>query len=254
MIDIEGIIVSVGYSDILKCTLPWTLPIFKKLVIVTSYEDKETIGLARQFGVECRPTDSMYFDGAKFNKARAIDFGLSYLSQNGWILHLDADLWLPPNTLYHLDRAFLDPETIYGIDRMLCKSYDSWRNFIKDGPILQHDYHCRVNVPKGFELGSRISLIDQSGYIPLGFFQLWNGKTNRRYPLHGSTNAERSDVLHSLQWPHNKRQLLGEIIGVHLEASESKLGANWNGRTSPIFGPCQPALKPQSKPYDNHKH
>ena len=54
---IEGISVCVGYSDFLAQTLPWNLQHFDKFVVVTSYDDAETIELCRKFSVECRPTD-----------------------------------------------------------------------------------------------------------------------------------------------------------------------------------------------------
>ncbi len=232
---IECVQVCVGYADFLAETLPWNMQQFDKIVVVTSYGDKETQELCRRLSIEYRPTDVMYADGDSFNKGRAIDFGMSFLAGKDWIVHLDADTWLPPMTRYHLQRADLDQESIYGIDRVLCPDYAAWQKFIGAGPVHQHDYLCRVHAPP-FPLGDRISLVEHSGYIPIGFFQLFHGRTERKYPLHHG-NAERTDVLFSLQWPSRNRHLLGEIIAVHLESGTSELGANWNGRRTPRFGP-----------------
>jgi hypothetical protein len=48
------------------------------------------------------------------------------------------------------------------------------------------------------------------GYLPLGFFQLWNaGATGiRDYPSHGA--ADRSDLLFAQRWPRRRRHLLPE--------------------------------------------
>lgn len=245
----EAVTVCVNYADFLAETLPWNMQQFDKLVVVTSYEDKETQELCRRLSVECRPTDVMHFDGDRFNKGRAIDFGIGFLSGREWVAHIDADTWLPPMTHHHLMSARLDEECIYGVDRVLCPNWESWRKFIGSmggAPIHQHDYLCRVKVPP-FPMGDRISIHDYSGYIPIGYFQLWHGRTNRRYPLHHGT-AERSDVLHPIQWPSKNRILLGEIIAVHLESETSKLGANWDGRKTRRFGPSH-CHRPAPRPY-----
>lgn len=234
---IEAVTVCVNYADFLQETLPWNMQHFDKVVVVTSYDDKETQELCRRLSVECRPTDVMHLEGDSFNKGRAVDFGMGYIGGKDWVCHLDADTWLPPMTRYHLQRAHLDEESIYGVDRCLCPNFENWRNFVGHVPAHQHDYLCRVKAPP-FPLADRISLVEHSGYIPIGFFQLWHGRTQRRYPLHHGT-AERSDVLHPLQWPSRNRHLLGEVIAIHLESEPSQLGANWGGRKTKRFGPTQ---------------
>ena len=231
--NIEAVTVCVNYADFLAETLPWNMQHFSKIVVVTSFDDKETLELCRKLSVECRPTDVMYMDGDKFNKGRAVDFGIGYLRGTDWMCHIDADTWLPPMTRNHLEKAHLDPEFIYGIDRCLCPDYDAWKSFISGSPAHQHDYNCRVKMPP-FPIADRISLIEHSGYIPIGYFQLWHGKHNRRYPLHHHT-AERSDVLFPLQWPSKNRAIIGEVVGIHLESELSELGANWSGRTTKRF-------------------
>jgi hypothetical protein len=105
---------------------------------------------------------------------------------------------------------------------------------------LQHRYHCMIQPPAlaghNFPLGTRIALREHGGYVPIGFFQLWNARHERRYPLlQGS--AEHTDVLHALQWAAGKRRLIPEIIGIHLSSEPGPMGANWSGRTSRRFGP-----------------
>jgi hypothetical protein len=143
-----------------------------------------------------------------------------------------------------LESAHLQPDVIYGCDRLLCKSYADWQKLIATGYMTQsHDFHNRVNIPAGYSIGSRWA--DRiGGYCPLGFFQcaaaenyFLHGARIKPYPMHHS-DACRTDVQHSLQFDRAKRQLIPELIVVHLESEpNSRLGANWQGRTTKRFGP-----------------
>src|SRR5205085_1462452 len=93
---IECIQTCVGYGDILRETLSRNLPLFERFIVVTSYDDAETIELCRQLSVECVPTDVHKKDGDAFNKGRLVDLGLSFCRRDDWVLHLDADVYLPP--------------------------------------------------------------------------------------------------------------------------------------------------------------
>src|SRR5262249_12480121 len=151
---IEAVTVCVGYADFLAQTMPRNLPIFDKWVIVTTPDDDETRELCRKFSVHCITTRDFYRDGATFNKARGIVLGLDQLSHDSWVLHMDADIVLPTMTRLALKQAHLDPECLYGCDRILVQDWDGWQRILQSG-YLQHDYHCRVNAPIGFELGTR---------------------------------------------------------------------------------------------------
>lgn len=233
-IRLEGITVCNGYADFLAATLPYNKALFDHLLVVTGYEDKETQHLCRDLSVECRPTDVFYKNGDPFAKARAIDWGLSFLRRDAWILHHDSDILLPPDMRNILDIAELDDDCIYGADRFNCIGYDHWKRYVS-GHRLMHRHHCLM-VPPPFPMGARLVLRDHSGYLPIGYFQLFHGRHGRRYPLHQG-DAERTDVQHSLQWPGSKRHLLGELYCVHLESESTAMGVNWRGRKSRRFGP-----------------
>jgi len=236
---LEAVTVCHRYADFLGQTLPHNLRHFDHYLVVTHFDDAQTQDLCRQLGVECRATDLMHYDGDPFAKARAIDYALAYLRRDDWVVHLDADIWLPPLTRQWIERALPDPDCIYGIDRCECVGWDAWNNFITR-PMRQHHqhlHHC-LTVPPPFPLSARIALAQYGGYVPIGFFQLWNAGRfpDRRYPLvQGS--AEHTDVLHAIQWPAGKRRMLPEIIAVHLTSEDAPMGANWKGRTSKPFGP-----------------
>jgi hypothetical protein len=236
---LEAVTVCVNYSDFLRETLPYNQRHFDRYIVVTTDEDKATRELCQHLGVECRVTDLMTKQG-EFAKARGIDFGLANLRGDGWVVHLDADIWLPPQTRHLLSHIDLDSHSIYGIDRVNCVGWKKWQAYISQHPRSStHHQHVRdcLIVPPPFPMGSRISIRHYGGFIPIGFFQMWrHGTCKHRYPIdHGS--AERTDVLHSLQWPASRRKLLPELIAVHLESEPSSMGTNWYGRKSRPFGP-----------------
>ncbi len=236
---IEAITVCYNYSDFLTQTLPHNLRHFDHYIVVTHPDDHDTQTLCRQLGVECRPTDLMHYRNDQFAKARAIDYGLAYLRRDDWVVHLDADIYLPPMTRQWITWANPNPDCIYGIDRCDCTGYTAWHNYISRPAqhLHQHAHGC-LTLPPPFPLSARISLRAYGGYVPIGFFQLWNAAQfpDRRYPLeHGS--AEHTDVLHAIQWPAKNRRLLPELIAIHLASENAEMGANWQGRKTKPFGP-----------------
>lgn len=246
MAHFEAIVTCANYGDYLAETLPHTLQHFDRVLVVTSPQDVETQELCRRLSVPYYASDVFFQDGGKFNKARGIDFGVGFVRYNEWIVQLDADTWLPPTTRRMLDLIPLDEECIYGIDRVDCVGWDAWKAFLSGGH-LGHDYMCRTPVPgnRKFPLLDRIAIKDYQGWTPIGYFQMWHGKHQRRYPI-AKGDAEHTDVLHAIQWPRAKRVLIPEIIGVHLQAQPAPLGANWKGRTTPRF--CAPKKDEKGNP------
>jgi hypothetical protein len=218
--------------------LPHTLPLFDRVLVVTSEKDYETQETCRRLSCPYYATNIMYKDGDVFNKARAIDFAIGYTRYNEWMVQLDADMYLPPMTRKWLEWRTMDEECIYGIDRVHCVGYENWKKFEKDSDYyIQFDYMCRIHIPKQFPVLDRIAIRDYGGYIPIGFFQMWHCKHGRRYPI-ALGSAEHTDVLHSIQWGENKRVLIPEIVGTHVTPVMMPLGSNWKGRDKmPRFGP-----------------
>lgn len=244
LVDIEAVTVCVNYSDFLQAVIPWNLPHFSRWVIVTTPGDEETREVCRKFGLETLLTEEGCEPGQAFNKGRMVERGMQQLSADAWHLHIDADIALPGafNRLLTSARVEASPHKIYGCDRLMVRSWDAWQALLKSGYLnREHDYHCRLNLPPGVEVGSRW-VHWNTGYCPIGFFQLahqgaieWRGARQRPYPArHG--DACRSDVQYALQWDRKDRELLAEVIVVHLESEPAKLGANWKGRTTAKFG------------------
>jgi len=241
----ELVITCVDYADYLAETLPENLDSLQpdNVVVVTSNEDAETLELCRKLSVPCYATGKFHEHGVPFNKALAINHGLKYLRYHDWVMHLDADTALSPRSGWWLRRKTLDKGKIYGFDRFDCRGYPRWKRY----QLENHsgwDYHCRVYPPPDMGMLPRIALMDDGGWAPIGYGQLWNlAASGRRYPVHEDTyaTAERTDVAHSTQWDETDRILLGEVFSLHLRPEkEVALGTNWNGRDyklSPRFGP-----------------
>ena len=230
---LEGVIVCVGYDDFLAHTIAAAKAQLNKLVVVTDKKDRRTKLLCEYHHVECVQTDAFYENGDKFNKGKGINEGLKKLSKQGWVIQLDADIYLPPMTRFILEKISeeLDPSTIYGIDRMMCPSYEEWQKFINSPRPIQEGW---VYIhPTAFPIGVRIAEYMGKGYEPIGYFQMWNPMHSGvyEYPIeHGL--ADRTDVLHAKKFPRRKRQLLPELLCIHLDSEGlgvAQMGKNWNG-------------------------
>ncbi len=238
---LEAVTVCVDYADFLAVAAAENAGLFDRWVIVTAPHDEATREVCRKHNLECLQTDDFYRDGPNdFAKARGINRGLEQLSADCWRLHIDADIVLPRCLRRSLELAHLDNGCIYGVDRVMVKSWAEWQAF-KAGAFLSRDYHSRVNFPP-FPVGTRWAS-SRYGWLPIGFFQLWHsdadewrGIRQRRYPERHNS-AARCDVQFALQWDRRKRVLLPEVVAVHLESEPAKLGANWTGRTTKTFGP-----------------
>lgn len=238
---IEAIVTCVQYSDFLAETLPHNRTLFDRMIVVTAPEDKETRALCEHWNVECLPTDSFNSRWDQFCKGAAINDGLAKLDKSDWIVHLDADILLPPLTRGLLEDAALDPSFIYGIDRVMVTDYVKWRKFLSK-PVSQLAGGAFLRVEE-FLRGDRLVTRQFGGWVPIGFFQMWHGSSGRlTYPTE-HTSAARGDVQFATQWPRTKRALIPEIIGYHIESEVVEMGTNWLGRKTKPF---LPALKKDS--------
>jgi hypothetical protein len=118
---LEAVTVCVNYSDFLAHTIVLNRLFFNKYVVVTSYEDTATQRLCQYYNVTCIKTDAFYEGGDTFNKAKGINVGLRHLEKTGAVLHLDADIYLPPLFRTIFETLELDMMGIYGFDRFNCK-------------------------------------------------------------------------------------------------------------------------------------
>ena len=232
---IEAVTVCVQYSDFLAWTLAWNKHQFDNWIVVTDSKDTATQQVCAYHHVRCIATDAFYDNDMAFNKGAGINAGLAALRGDDWVIHIDADIALPPRAREMFEqRASLDPMSIYGIDRIMCQNFEDWVNFIAE-PELQHTNEVYVN-SNAFPLGSRVAKTDNDGYIPIGFFQLWNARAtdHLQYPM-GSGTSARADMRFARQWARQNRHLIPEVVGIHLESEPAPNGANWRGRQTRPF-------------------
>jgi hypothetical protein len=231
---IEAISVCVGYHDFLSVTARHNRGLLDRWIVVTTPSDRATQEVCRRFDLDLLLTEEMTRDG-QFAKGLGIQRAQRLLSVDSWRLHIDADIVLPANFRNALASADLDTRKIYGCDRVMIRSYQQWLDLLNSGYLThQHDYHCRVCFPRGVEVGSRWAST-LHGWCPVGFMQLWHADADemisfqhRAYPArHGE--ASRSDTQHPLQWDRRLRELLPEIIVVHLESEEAPMGPTGMG-------------------------
>jgi hypothetical protein len=254
---LEGIIVCVNYSDFLAHTLPHNRTHFDNLLVVTDTKDDKTKWLCEFYNIRCLQTDIFYENGEKFNKGAAINEGLKHLSRKGWVLHIDSDIYLPPKTRSILNNLKLDETKIYGADRLMCPDYNSWIKFLDNPPKIQEGwvYIHLTSFPVGVRLAEYANI--NAGWEPLGYFQLWHPNTSgvHGYPdKHGF--ADRTDVLQAKKWSREKRELLPEIIVIHIDSEGlevGEMGKNWRGRKTKIFSLSENKKNSGYLSYNNSK-
>ena len=236
---IEAITICVGYSDFLEHSIRYNKDIFDLWVVVTDTKDLKTKELCDKNGIHCVQTDCFYEDGAAFRKYRGINEGLKYLKKDGWVCFLDGDILLSPWTRRVLEEKKLQEHKLYGIDRLNCKGYERFVEFEKGSPIIIDNWLLHS---AGLEFGARIVHIygEQedngkfTGWKPLGFFQLAHSSKLPDYYPEGSRDASHGDLAFTKLWSTENRELIPEIIGVHLYTEDYK-GHNWEGRKSKPF-------------------
>jgi glycosyltransferase involved in cell wall biosynthesis len=248
-VNISAVTTCVNYGDFLAHTILWNKPHFDKFVVVSDRSDRRTRDICEHHYVECITTDLFYQNERAFVKSNGINFGLDHLKATDWLVHMDADIVLPPRFRDLVQKAQLDRTCIYGVDRLMCRTFDEWLEYIAY-PEVQHS--CDIYVQgNAFPLGVRIAKLRDEGYAPIGFFQMWHASSRRTYPDHG--HADRSDLAFALQWPRGKRALIPEIFAIHLASEDGgDLGANWRGRRSGSFGPV-PARMISLKKKDDYQ-
>lgn len=231
---IEAVIVCDQYHDFLGLTLPTNKFLFDRIIVVTSPEDKRTQRVCEHYHVECLPTDALRSRWKEFRKADGINEGLAKLKKDNWVAHIDADIYLPPQTRLLLENANLDKSMIYGIDRFIVHGRSEWDEFI-DTPKLQQEAGAYIHM-NTFPMGTRVMHGFAGGYVPIGFFQMFNPSVSLidKYPT-DCNHAGRTDTLFAQKWPRHKRGLIPEIVGYHLESVDAGNAVNWSGRKSKPF-------------------
>ena len=255
---IEAVTTCVNYADFLAATLPTNRFQFDRMVVVTAPEDTATQRVCEYNNVQCIVTDVFNSRWGEFCKGAAINEGLAELSLGDWVVHLDADIALPPLTKQLIENAELDKRMVYGADRHILDE-SAWQQHTAM-PRLQQEDNVYVHVDP-YRMGTRIATSHYGGYIPIGFFQLWHPEVSDVYEYpEQHTDAGRGDMLFAAKWPRAQRALMPEIVVYHLESEPGAMqGTNWAGRKTKPFGaavtdpiPASNVLPQHRKPHRHH--
>lgn len=234
-----AVTVSVGCGDFLNYSLPHNVRSFDRWLIVTSPDDEETQRVCHYYNAECLVTDVMHEDGQKFNKGAAVNAGLERLDPRDWVVHLDADIVMPPQARQVLEATGLNSQFLYGCDRINVPSYEAWGTFMTS-PLPLYERGWLWTPP--FPVANRLISPDDNGYIPIGYFQMFNRQASCLgtpfYPTVHDT-AALSDTEFARRWPRTHRQFLPELYVFHLMTEDQTHGANWDGRVTARFAPRQ---------------
>jgi len=221
-----AVIPSVNYADMLAVTLPaWqrALP-SARLRVVTSRTDTETQRMCGETGVEAIQTDVWKANGARLNKARALDEAFAVAAPGEVCLSIDADCY-PFGTFP--DEATLAPGVLYGCVRYLCRSMLEL-NAHRDGrmprealPLMGHHLE---RTGYGLVANTPAEVARLAGGGP-GYFKVWRYGAQRfgSYPTAGAY-----DTFFAAKFAE-KRPIVDFYV-LHLGPSR---GRNWAGRLVP---------------------
>lgn len=251
---IEAVTTCVDYSDFLAETLPHNKAVVDRMWVVTAPEDLATQRICAHYDVDVILTDAFEARWGEMHKAKGINVGLDHLLQSDWVLHVDADIVLPPRAKSLMQHADLDKSMLYGVHRRCIYGYDEWCEF-RSMPEVQHESYHQID--SKYPRGPAFTSWSKGGYLPVGFFQLWHPTTSgiSTYPdEHGA--VDRTDVQFGEQWPRAKRALLPEFEVHHLESEKAPQGINWMGRETKPFGPeSDEELRRRRHPHHRqHRH
>jgi hypothetical protein len=194
-----AITVCVNFADKLLATLELNSVSLKKIYVVTSPTDKQTIDLCETFtNVSVILSTAAHKDGAKFNKSGLIRAGQEVIipmHRNDWIIIIDADTIIPFDFWSSIRSTLFYKDTVYLLRR---KIYYSSMDFLKNKPNEITENGC-------------------------GFFQLYYEK-NKLYGSYSKTAAE-CDVIFQKLFRYED-----ELPGYCMHLGPK--GQDWNGRIS----------------------
>lgn len=124
-LQITAVTVAVDYP-ILHETVPYNIHHLARHIIITTPEDEDSHAVADKYGLELFVTKVFYEEGAYFNKYRAVEECFDHLGREGWILQLDADIFIPAIAQIEAQRG-----TLYTPYRRMANEFCPERDWIR---------------------------------------------------------------------------------------------------------------------------
>lgn len=213
----RGIVISVGYDDLLSVTLRKNARHLTDILVITSPDDKKTAEVVKGVpSARLYVTNAFTRRGERFNKGAAMEEGFDAFGRDGWTLIWDADILLPERMVL----GDLDPTRLYGAKRRLQD---------EGAPLPEREW-------------STLPLSAETGWP--GYFQLFHGSCPdlRVRPWYGveSPHAGWGDALFQNHWPTERKGWLPFEV-LHLGPRDM----NWFGRASPRLDGGETPLTPK---------
>lgn len=205
---VRVVIPSVNYGDLLAVTLPAWLAYFEAsdIIVVTSPNDIETAQVASEHAVKLLTTDAWLRNGAKFNKAAALDEAFEFPARRVEDCYsIDADIF--PEGIMP-DR--LEPGIIYGAQR-----FDVHSNTELAARVTTRQYQ-----PKWYAAQHTLHREVCLGCVQ--FFQSFKGLRFGSYPT-----AARYDIDFAIR-NFKRGEILPGFRAFHLGEGHK----NWSGRVA----------------------
>lgn len=222
------LITSVSYGDFLAATLPaWQRALSTATIrVLTSPGDRRTRRVAEEAGVALHRTNAWTADGARFNRAKALDEAMRAAKIAELCLSIDADVY--PCGTFPAEETF-EPGVLYGCARYLCATPDDLSAHLDgrtprqalplmDVRLADAGYPLVDNTPE------ETARVASAG---LGYFQAFRyaGQRFGSFPTAGAYDL-------AFAGHFAERRALLECYVLHLGPSRGK---NWSGRVLPVW-------------------
>lgn len=205
---LHAITVCVDYADFLRLSIFWNKRLFDRWTIVTVPEDKDTIQLCEENGLEIAFTERLKFNNANFNRGAAINDGIAAAKPTDWVAIIDADTLL----LEDLRPQLHDTYSLYSTHRTYLFGWDSFVGWLKGEPLRAC---CNHDCSYGF-----LQVVHNGHpYVQGGWYS----------EQHGDASASDLDFRDRWEFNHERKHFTQCCVHVGPTA------INWHGRKSAPF-------------------
>ncbi len=224
------VIPSVNYADLLEVTLPAWRAKFPEaeIVVVTSLYDLPTRECAEQHGARALGTDAWYRNGAKLDKACAINeaFAFDSLPDATLCLSVDADV-VPFGRLVPRDGEYR-VDTIYGAPRFHCPDERTFREHLAGrAPISTLGLLSR-GADQHPVFPHSPDMVRAAAKTCQGYFQAFLSQPGRRFKSCPTAGGYDGSFARTFTF----RDVLPDFYLLHLGGRSRR---NWEGRVLPTW-------------------